>query len=61
MVAPRGAAKNLTFHIAPFVLDFYKHCERDVVETVCLVNCNLISEAHKKLSALTRVQNTFHV
>ena len=27
----------LTFHIAPFVLDFYKHGERDLVDTVCLV------------------------
>ena len=25
MVAPTGSGKSLTFHIAPFVLDFYKH------------------------------------
>ena len=27
MVAPTGSGKSLTFHIAPFVLDFYKHGE----------------------------------
>ena len=37
MVAPTGSGKSLTFHIAPFVLDFYKHGERDLVDTVCLV------------------------
>ena len=37
MVAPTCSGKSLTFHIAPFVLDFYKLGERDLVDTVCLV------------------------
>ena len=32
-VASIGSGKSLTFHIAPFVLDFYKHGERDLVDT----------------------------
>ena len=28
-----GCIKSLTFHIAPVVLDFYKHGERDLVDT----------------------------
>ena len=43
MVAPTGSGKSLTFHIAPFVLDFYKHGERDLVDTVCLVIFPLVS------------------
>ena len=35
MVAPTGSGKSLTFHIAPFLLDFYKHGERNLVDTVC--------------------------
>ena len=34
MVAPTGSGKSLTFHIAPFVLDFYKHGERDLVDSL---------------------------
>lgn len=37
MITPTGSEKSLTFHIAPIVLDFFKHGERDIVETVCLV------------------------
>ena len=43
MVAPTGSGKSLTFHIAPFVLDFYKHGKRDLVDTVCLVIFPLVS------------------
>ena len=43
MVAPTGSGKSLTFHIAPFVLDFYTHGERDLVDTVCLVIFPLVS------------------
>ena len=43
MVAPTGSGKTLTFHIAPFVLDFYKHSERDLVDTACLVIFPLVS------------------
>ena len=38
MIAPTGSGKGLkAFHIAPFVLDFVKQGEPDIVETVCLV------------------------
>ena len=43
MVAPTSSGKSLTFHIARFVLDFYKHGERDLVDTVCLVIFPLVS------------------
>ena len=33
LVASTGSGKSLTFHIAPFVLDFYKRGERDLVDT----------------------------
>lgn len=31
MITPTGSEKSLTFHIAPIVLDFFKHGERDIV------------------------------
>ena len=52
MVVPRGSGKSLTFHIAPFVLDFYKHGERDLVDTVCLVIFPLVSLMKDQVSIL---------
>ena len=52
MVAPTGLGKSLTFHIAPFVLDFYKHGERDLVDTVCLVIFPLVSLMKDQVSIL---------
>ena len=52
MVAPTGSGKNLTFHIAPFVLDFYKHGERDLVDTVCVVIFPLVSLMKDQVSIL---------
>ncbi|KAL9976726.1 hypothetical protein ACROYT_G014053 [Oculina patagonica] len=43
MVALTGSG---TFHTAPFVLDYFKHGERDVIETVCLVIFLLVSLMH---------------
>ena len=43
MVVPTDSGKSLTFHISPFVLDFCKHGERDLVDTVCLVVFPLVS------------------
>ena len=36
MISPTGSGKSLTFHIAPFAIDFFKHGERDDIQTVCL-------------------------
>ena len=33
MVAPTGSGKSLTFLVVPFVLDFYKHGEWNLVDT----------------------------
>ena len=52
MVAPTGSGKSLTFHIAPFVLDFYKHGERDLVDTVCVVIFRLVSLMKDQVSIL---------
>ena len=52
MVAPTGSAKILTFHIGPFVLDFHKHGERDLVDTVCLVIFPLVSLMKCQVSIL---------
>ena len=54
MVAPTGSGKSLTFHIAPFVLDFYKHGERDLVDTVCLVIFPLVSLMKDQVSILRK-------
>ena len=37
MISPTGSGKTLTFHIAPFAIDFFKHGERDDIQTVCLI------------------------
>ena len=52
MIAPTGSGKSLTFHIAAFVLDFFKHGETDLVETVCLVIFPLVSLMKDQVSSL---------
>ena len=52
MIAPTGSGKSLTFHIAPFALDFFKHSETDIVETVCLVIFPLVSLMKDQVSSL---------
>ena len=52
MIAPTGSGKSFTFHIAPFVLDFFKHGETDIVETVCLVIFPLVSLMKAQVSSL---------
>ena len=37
MISPKGSGKSLTFHIMPFAIGFFKHGERDDIQTVCLV------------------------
>ena len=37
MISPTGSGKTLTFHIAPFAIDFFKDGERDDIQTVSLV------------------------
>ena len=42
MVPQTGSGKVLMFHIAPLVLDFYKHGEWNLADTVCLVSFPLV-------------------
>ena len=52
MIAPTDSGKSLTFHIAPFVLDFFKHGETDIVETFCFVFFPLVSLMKDQVSSL---------
>ena len=52
MIWPKGSGKSLTFHIAPFGIDFFKHGERDVIQTVCLVIFPLVSLMNDQVSSL---------
>ena len=52
MIALTGSGKSLTFHITPFVLDFFKHGETDIVEAVCLVIFPLVSLIKDQVSSL---------
>ena len=54
MIWPKGSGKSLTFHIAPFAIDFFKHGERDVIQTVCLVIFPLVSSLNDQVSSLRR-------
>ena len=53
MITPTGSGKSLTFHIAPFVLDFFTHGKTDIVETVCLVIFPLVSLMKDHVSSLS--------
>ena len=53
MISPTGSGKSLTFHIAPFAIDFFKHGERDDIQTVCLVIL-LISLMNDQVSSFRR-------
>ena len=52
MFSPTGSGKSLTFHIAPFAIDFFKHGERDDIQTVCLVIFPLVSLMNDQVSSL---------
>ena len=52
MISPTGSGKSLTFHIAPFAIDFFKHGERDDIQTVCLVICPLVSLMNDQVYSL---------
>lgn len=52
MISPTGSGKSLTFHIAPFAIDFFKHGERDDIQTVCLVIFPLVSLMNDQVSRL---------
>ena len=52
IVTPTGLGKRPTFHIAPCVLDFYRHSERDLVDTACLVIFPLVSLMKDQVSIL---------
>ena len=52
MISPTGSGKSLTFHIAPFAIDFFKHGERDDIQTVCLVIFHLVSLMNDQVSSL---------
>ena len=40
---PTGSGKSFVFEIAPFVLDYKKHGQRNKTETACLVVVPLVS------------------
>ena len=52
MISPTGSGKTLTIHIAPFAIDFFKHGERDDIQTVCLVIFPLVSLMKDQVSSL---------
>ena len=52
MISPTGSGKSLTFHIAPFPIDFFKHGKRDDIQTVCLVMFPLVSLMNDHVSNL---------
>ena len=54
MISPTGSRKSLTFHIAPSAIDFFKHGERDDIQTVCLVIFPLVSLMNDQVSFLSR-------
>ena len=54
MISPTGSGKSLTFCIAPFAIDFFKHGERDDIQTVCLVIFPLVSSMNYQVSSLRR-------
>ena len=54
MISPTGSGKSLTLHIAPFAIDFFKHGERDDIQTVCLVIFPLVSLMNDQVSSLRR-------
>ena len=43
LCSPTGSGKSFVFEIAPFVLDYKKHGQRNKTETVCLVAVPLVS------------------
>lgn len=47
-----GPGESLTFHITPFVLDFFKHGEREVDEIVCLIIFTLVSLMNNEVLSL---------
>ena len=54
MISPTGSGKSLTFHIVPFAIDFFKHGERDDIQTVSLVIFPLVSLMNDQVSSLRR-------
>ena len=52
MISPTGSGKSLTFHIAPFAIDFFKHGERDDIQIVCLIIFPLVSLMNDQVSSL---------
>ena len=50
MISPTGSGKSLTFHIAPFAIDLFKHGKRDNTQTVCLVIFPLVSLMNDQVS-----------
>ena len=43
LCSPTGSGKSFVFEIAPFVLDYKKHGQRNKTETACLVVVPLVS------------------
>ena len=35
MISPTGSRKSLTFHIAPFLIDFFKHMVKEMIFRKC--------------------------
>ena len=54
MISPTGSGKSLIFHMAPFAIDFFKHGERDDIQTVCLEIFPLVSLMNDQVSSLCR-------
>ena len=52
MISPKGSGKSLTFYIVPFAIDFFKHGERDDIQTVCLTIFPLVSLMNDQVSSL---------
>ena len=54
MISSAGSGKSLTFHIASFAIDFFKHGERDDIQTVCLVIFPLVSLMNDQVPSFRR-------
>ena len=54
MISPTGSGKSLTFHITSFAIDFFKHGERNEIQTVSLVIFPLVSLMNDQVSSLRR-------
>ena len=50
--APTGSGKSLTFEVAPYVLDYLQHGEREEVLSICLVVVPLVALMKDQVASL---------